>query len=67
MEEIFLDWKIKKKKTIDNTIKGVRNLFRLEKENEEIKDTILKDIRNLFEQEEEESYYKPVRLSNFLE
>ena len=66
MEEIFLDWKIKKKKTIDTTIKGVRNLFRLEKENEEIKDTILKDIRNLFEQEEE-SYYKPVRVSNFLE
>ena len=55
-----------KKKTIDTTIKGVRNLFRLGKENEEIKDTILKDTRNLFEQEEE-SYYKPVRVSNFLE
>ena len=58
--------KLEKKKTIDTTIKGVRNLFRLEKENEEIKDTILKGIRNLFEQEEE-SYYKPVRVSNFLE
>ena len=65
MEEIFLDWKNFKKQAIDTTIKGIRNLFKLEKESEEIKDTILRDIRNLFEQEEEESYYKPARVSNF--
>ena len=28
---------------------------------------ILRDRRNLFENEEEENYYKPVRVSNFLE
>ena len=50
---------------IDTTIKDIRNLFRLEKENKAIKDIILRDIRNLFENEEEEIYCKPVRISNF--
>ena len=33
---IFLDWKKKqlKRETIDTTIKDIRNIFRLEKENE---------------------------------
>ena len=40
-------------------MKGVRNLFRLEKETRAIKHKILRDIKNLFEYEEE------VRVSNF--
>ena len=40
-------------------MKGVRNLFRLEKETRAIKDKILRDIKNLFEYEEE------VRVSDF--
>ena len=46
-------------------IKDIRNLFKLEKETKAIKERILRDIKNLFEHEEEESYYKPVRVSNF--
>ena len=46
-------------------IKDIRNLFRQEKEAKEIEDRILRDIKNLFEHEEEETYYKPVRISNF--
>ena len=34
-----------KEKTIVATIEDIRNLFRLEKENEEIKDRILGDIK----------------------
>ena len=49
----------------ENIIKDIRNLFRLEKETNAIKDRILRDIKNLFEHEEEENYYKPVRVSNF--
>ena len=47
---IFLDWKKKqlKRETFDTTIKDIRNIFRLEKENEKIKDRILRDIRNAF-------------------
>ena len=45
----------------------IRNALRLEKWNKAIKDRILRDTRNLFENEEEENYYKPVRVSNFLE
>ena len=55
----------KDKKIEDNTIKNVRNLFRLTKENETIKDRVIRDIRNFFEHEGEEDYYKPVRLGNF--
>ena len=52
------------KETNDATIKGIRNLFRLEKENKAIKDRMIRDIRNLFEFEEED-YYKSVRVGNF--
>ena len=42
-----------KKETIDTTIKDIRNLFRLEKENTGIKHGIIVDIRrNLFEHED---------------
>ena len=30
----------------DTTVKDIRNLFRLKKENEAIKDRIIRDIRN---------------------
>ena len=43
----------------------MRNLFRLKKENEGIKDRIIRDIENLFEQQEED-YHKPVRVGNFI-
>ena len=51
-----------KKEVDDSTIKNIRNLFRLKKENESIRYTIIRDVRNLFEYEEED-YYKPVRVS----
>ena len=44
------------KKVEHTTIKGVRNLFRLQKEYKVIKDIIIRDVRNLSEHEEEESY-----------
>ena len=49
----------------ENIIKNIINYFKLEKETNAIKDRILRNIKNLFEHEEEESYYKPVRVSNF--
>ena len=54
-----------KKEASGTTIKDIRNLSRLEKENKAFKDIILWDIRNLSGNEEEENYYKPVRVSNF--
>ena len=48
----------------DSTVKDIRNLFSLRKENEAIKDKIIRDFKNLIEHEEED-YYKPVRESNF--
>ena len=39
-----------------------KNLFRLNKENEAVKDRIIRYITNLFEHEED--YYKPVRADN---
>ena len=48
----------------ENMIKDIRNLIRLEKENEAIKDRILRYIKNLFEHEEK-NYYKPLRVNNF--
>ena len=45
MYEIFLDWK---KEIDDTTIKDIRNIFRLIKENESIKDRITITIKNLF-------------------
>ena len=48
----------------NNTIKNIRKLFRLKKENEAIKNRVIRDIRNFFEHEEED-YFKPVRVGNF--
>ena len=45
-------------------IKGIINLFRIEKEIKVIKDRILGDIKNIFEHEGE-NYYKSVRVNNF--
>ena len=41
-----------------------RNLFRLRKENEAMKDRIITDIRNFFDQERED-YYQLVRVAYF--
>ena len=50
----------------ENIITDIKNLFRLEKEIKANNDRILRNIKNLFEHEEtEETYYKPVRVSNF--
>ena len=51
-------------------IKDVKNLFRLnlyrlQRENKEIKDRVIRNIRNLFEHEEEENFYKSVKVGNF--
>ena len=48
----------------ENIIKDVRNLFRLEK-NEEIKDRILRDIRNLFRLDKENKAIKELILRDF--
>ena len=49
----------------EKIIKNIRNLFRLKKETEAIKDRILTYTKNLFEHTEvEENYYKPVKSSN---
>ena len=48
----------------DNTVKDIRTRFRLNKENEAIKDRIIMEIRNLFEQEKG-NYDKPERVGNF--
>ena len=42
----------------------MRHFFRLNKENEAIKDRVIRDIRKLFEKEKED-YYKLVRVENF--
>ena len=52
-----------KKQSKENIIKSIRNLFKLNKENEAIKNRIIRDIRPLFKQEGD--YYKPIRLANF--
>ena len=51
----------KLKKTTDTTIKGIRNLLRLEKENKVIKDI----IKNFLEHEEEEKFYKQIKVGIF--
>ena len=61
---IRIFFRLKKEKNC-TAIKDIRNLFRLEKETKAIKDRILRDIKSLFEHEEE-TYYKPVKVSNFL-
>ena len=47
-----------KKETIDATMKSIRNLFRLKKENYAIKDMILRHTRNYFRLEKE---YKTIK------
>ena len=47
-----LFWPIKE--IVVTIIKGIRNIFRLKKENETIQGGILRDIRNLSEHEEED-------------
>ena len=51
------------KKQTEENIKSIRNLFKLKKETEAIKDRIIRDIRTLFKQEGD--YYKPIRVGNF--
>ena len=53
-----------KKQSEENIIKRIRNLFKLKKENEAIKERIIRDIRTLYEQEEKD-YYKSIRAGNF--
>ena len=52
-----------KKQLEENIIKSIRNLFKLKKENEAIKNKINRDIRTLVKQEGD--YYKPIRVGNF--
>ena len=52
---------------VENIIKVIRNVFRLEKETKAIKGRILRDLRNLFEDKEKENYYEPVRVNKLLE
>ena len=49
-----------KKQSEDNTIKNVRNRFRLKIEKKEMKHRIIRDFKNLFEQQKD--YDKPVRV-----
>ena len=53
-----------KKEKVDTKIKDIRNLFRLKKENEAIKDKIIKYISNILEHGREDCC-KPVRVGNF--
>ena len=56
----------RKKQSGENIIQIIRNLFRIKKENEEIKDIIIRDIRTLFEQERKD-YYKAITVGIFFE
>ena len=56
--------RLQKQSEEENIVKNKRNLFKLYKENEAIKDTIIRDIKTLFKQQEED-YYNPVRVSEF--
>ena len=49
-------------KQSEDKIKNIRNLFRLTKENEVIKDRTIRDVKTLFELED---LYKPVQVVNF--
>ena len=51
------------KQSEENIIRSTINIFRIKKENEEIKDKIISDIGTLFEQGDD--YYKPVIVGNF--
>ena len=52
-----------KKESEENIIKSIRNLSKLKKEKEEIKDRIIRDIKALFKKEDD--YYKPTRVGSF--
>ena len=55
---------LKEEKIVEGQIiKNIRNLLKLKRQNEAIKDRIIRDNRNLFEHEEE--YYKSVTVGNF--
>ena len=54
-----------KKQSLENIIKSIRNLFKLKKENEAIKDIMIWDIRTRFRQEEKDDYCKPIKVGNF--
>ena len=43
--------KVEKKQSEENMIKSIRNIFKLKKENEAIKDRTIRDIRTLFEKQ----------------
>ena len=45
------------KQSDENIIKSIKNIFKLKKENETIKNRIIRDIGNLFKQEDD--FYKP--------
>ena len=47
----------------DTTVKDIKHLFKLKKENKAIENRIIKDIMNLFECKED--YYKPIRVGDF--
>lgn len=51
------------KKSKENIIKSVRNVFKLKKENEIIKSRIIRNIRAYFEQEDDR--HKPIREDMF--
>ena len=46
-------------------IKDIRNIFRLKKKHNSIKDKIVRGKRTLFESDEEKKdYYEPIRIGN---
>ena len=53
-----------RKDAIDTAIEDMRNIFRLEKENEEIKDRILEDIINHFSLEKENKEIEDIIFRN---
>ena len=55
--------RIQKQSEEEIIIKKIRNLFKLKKDNETIKDRIIRDIKTVFENQEED-YYKPERVGN---
>ena len=51
------------KQSEENIIKSIRDLFKIKREDESIRDRIIWDIKTLFKQECD--YYKPIRVGNF--
>ena len=69
MDDIHPVWEKKEtkqnkntKKSEENIIKSIRNLFKLKIENKAIKDRIIRDIRTLYK--EEDNSYKPIRMGD---